>query len=74
LRFGDELGGHRLLVLCNRLGIIDADQHGAGGNILPAHDRNLADASVDARRDVEARRVHLALYEQRLGSHEIPDG
>ena len=74
LRFGHDLRSQRLLVLCNGLRVIDAHQHGAGGNVLPAKDRNLRDASIDPRRDVQPRCVHLALHEQRLRSHQIPDG
>ena len=73
LRLGDDLGGDRLLVLGDRLGIVDLDQHGAGGDVLAAHDRDLSDAPVDPRGDVEPRRVHLALHQQRLRPHQIPD-
>jgi hypothetical protein len=74
LCLGDDFGRQRLLVLCNGLGVVDPHQHGAGRNILPAKDWNLADASVDPRRDVEPRCIHLTLHEQRLGSHQVPDG
>ena len=73
LGLGHDFGGYRLLVLCDRLGIVDADQHGVGGNILPAHDRNLRDPPVNPRHDVEPRRVHLALHQQRLRAHQVPD-
>ena len=73
LRIGDDLGGQRLLVLRDRFGIVDPHQHGVGGDVLAAHDGNVRDAPVDPRRDVEPRRVHLALHQQRLGPHQIPD-
>jgi hypothetical protein len=68
LRLGDHLGGRCLLVLCDRLGIVDLDQHRPGGDVLAALDRDLADAPIDSRRDVEPRSVHLALHQQRLAA------
>ena len=73
LRLGDDLGGQRLLVLGDRLGIVDPHQHRAGGDVLAARDRDLGDAPIDPRRDVEPRRVHLALHQQRLAPHQVPD-
>ena len=73
LRIGDDLGGQRLLVLRERLRIVDPHQHGAGGNILPALHRNVGDTPVDPRGDVEARGVHLALHQQGLRPHQVPD-
>ena len=71
LCFGHDLGGQRLLVLGDRLGIVDAHQHGAGGNVLAALHRDIGDAAVDPRGDVEARGVHLALHQQ--GLRPAPD-
>ena len=73
LRLGDDLGGQRLLVLRDRLGIVDPHQHRACGDVLPAIYRNIADPPVDPRRDVEPRGINLALHQQRLGAHQIPD-
>src|SRR5262249_31286538 len=61
LRFGDDLGGHCLRVLGNRLGVVDLDEHGSRGDVLPAYNGNLSDAPIDPRRDVEPRRVDLPL-------------
>src|SRR5262249_57933358 len=52
LRFGDDFGSLGLLVLCDRLGVIDLDQHCAGRDVLPAFDRDLADPAIDPRRDL----------------------
>src|SRR5262249_17114811 len=68
-----DLGRQRLLVLRDRLGVVDAHQHRAGGNVLSAHHRDLRNPSIDARRDVEPRGVDLALHQQRLRPHQIPD-
>ena len=73
LRIGDDLGGQRLLVLGDRLGIVDPHQHRVGVDVLAARDGHLSDAAVDPRGDVEARRVHLALHQQRLAPHQIID-
>ena len=73
LRIGDDLGGQRLLVLGERLRIVDPHQHGAGGDVLAARHRDVGDAPVDPRGDVEARGVHLALHQQGLAPHEVPD-
>ena len=73
LRIGHDLGSHRLLVLRDGLGVVDAHQHRSGRDVLPAHDRDLRDASVNARRDVEPRGVHLSLHQQRLWPNQIPD-
>ena len=73
LRLGDDLGGQRLLVLGDRLGVVDPHQHRAGGDVLAAHDRDLRDAPIDPRRDVEPRRIDLALHQQGLRPHQIPD-
>jgi hypothetical protein len=66
LRLGHDLRRQHLLVLGDGLGIVDAHQHRAGGHILAALDRHLRDPSVDTRRDIESRRIHLTLHEQRL--------
>ena len=73
LRIGHHLGSERLLVLRERLRIVDPHQHGAGGDVLPALHRDVGDTPVDPRGDVEARGVHLALYQQGLRPHEVPD-
>ena len=74
LRRGDDLSGERLLVLGNRFRIVDLDQHGTGGDVLAALDRDLAYPAVDTGRDVEPCRIDLALHEKRLGTHQVPDG
>ena len=53
-----------------RLGIVDPHQHGGGADVLAAHNRDIRDTSVDARRDVEPRRVHLALHQQGLAPQQ----
>ena len=73
LGIGHDLGSERLLVLRERLRIVDAHQHGARGDVLPALHRDVGDTPVDPRRDVEARGVHLALYQQGLRPHQVPD-
>jgi hypothetical protein len=73
LRFGDDFGGLGLLVLCDRLGVIDLDQHCAGRDVLPAFDWDLADPPIDPRRDVGPGRIHLALHQQGFGPHEVPN-
>ena len=60
-------------MLGDRLGVVDLHQHGARGDVLAALDRDLGDAPVDPRGDVEPRRVDLALHQQRLRPHQIPD-
>jgi len=60
-------------MLCDRLRIVDLDQHGVGSNVLTALDRNLGNAPVDPRRDVEPRRIHFPLHQQRLRPHQVPD-
>ena len=67
------LGGQRLLVLGDRLGVVDADQHCAGRDVLAALYRDVADPAVDPRRDVEPCGIHLALHQQRLRPYEVPD-
>jgi len=73
LRIGDDLGRQRLLVLGDRLGVVDAHQHCAGSDVLAAHDGNLGHAAIDASCDVKPGCVHLALHEQRLAAHQVPD-
>ena len=63
LRVGDDPGSHRLFVPGDRFRIVDPYQHRVGGDVLPAIHRNFRDAPVDPRRDVEAGRVHLTLYQ-----------
>jgi hypothetical protein len=46
-----------MLPLCQRFGIVDPHQDGAGGDILPAHNRNLPDAAIDGA----ARSIWVAL-------------
>src|SRR5262249_48847589 len=43
------------------------------GDVLAARNRDLGHASVDSRRDVEPRRIHLALHQERFPAYEIPD-
>ena len=73
LGIGHDLGSERLLVLRERLRIVDPHQHGAGGDVFPALHRDIGDASVDPRGDVEARGIHLALDQQRLRPHQVVD-
>jgi len=73
LRLSDHLGGKRLLVLGERLGIVDPHQHRVGGNVLPARNRDLGDAPIDARREIKPRGVNLALHQQRLAADQIPE-
>ena len=70
---GDRQPGFRFLELGQQFRIVDLVQQLARGDILAALDRALADPAVDARRDVDAGRVRLALDEQRLRLHEIPE-
>jgi len=60
-------------VLGDCLGVVDLDQHGAGRDVLPALDRDLADPAIDPGRDVEPGRIHLALHQQGFGPHEVPN-
>jgi hypothetical protein len=55
------------------LGVVDLNEHGTRGDVLAAQDRDLCDAPVDPRGDVEPRRVDLALHQQRHRPHQIPD-
>jgi hypothetical protein len=73
LRVRDHLRGHRLLVLRQRLGIVDPHQHSVGGDVLPARHRHLSDAPVNPRCDVEAGCVHLPLHQQRLAADQVID-
>ena len=73
LRLGDDLRGYRLLILGKRFRIVDLDQHGASRNVLAALDRNLGDATIDPRCDIEPRCVHFALHQQRFAPQQIPD-
>jgi hypothetical protein len=60
-------------VLGDCLGVVDLDQHGASRDVLPAFDRDLADPAIDPRRDVEPGRIDLALHQQGLGPHQVPN-
>jgi len=73
LRLRHDPRRHRLLVLGERLGIVDLDQHRSGGDVLTALDGDFCNAPVDAGCNVEPGRVDLALHQQRLGPHQIPD-
>ena len=73
LRLGDNLGGQRLLVLCERLRVVDPHQDRAGVDVLAADHRNLCDAAIDPCRKIEPCRVHFALHQQGFAAHEIPD-
>src|SRR3981081_3946430 len=43
------------------------------GDTLPPRDRDLGDASIAPRRDVEPCRIDLALHQQRFAPHQIPE-
>ena len=55
------------------LRVVDLNEHGTRCDVLAAHDRDLGDAPVDTRGDVEPRRVDLALHQQRHRPYQIPD-
>ena len=61
-----------LLELGQQLGIVDRHQELAGRDVLAAIDRALGDPAIDARRDVDARGIGLALDQERLRLHQIP--
>ena len=63
-----------LFELGDRLRIIDADEHSLCRNILAALDGDFLDPSVDARGDVEPRRIDLALHKQRDWPQQIEEG
>jgi hypothetical protein len=67
LRLRHDPRRHRLLVLGERLGIVDLDQHRSGGDVLTALDGDFCNAPVDAGCNVEPGRVDLALHQQRRG-------
>jgi hypothetical protein len=73
LRFGNDLGGRGLLVLRERLGVVDAHQHRSSRDRLPPLHGNLTDTAIDARRNVKPGGVHLSLDQQRLRPHEVPE-
>ena len=73
LGVGYGLGRHRLLALGDVFGIVDPHQHRSGRDVLSARHRNVGDPPVDARGDVEPRRIDFALDQQRLRAHEKPD-
>jgi len=54
------------------LRFVDAHQHRARSDVLALVDRDLADPTIDARRNVVPRRVHFALHQQRLRPHKVP--
>ena len=56
-----------------KLRIVDLVQQLARGDIVAALDRALADPAVDARRDVDARRVRFSLNDERLRLDQIPE-
>ena len=60
-------------MLGDRLGIVDPHQRRTGLDVLAARNGDRRDAPVDPRRDVEPRRVDLALHQQRLAPQQIPD-
>ena len=45
----------------------------ARADVLAAGNRDVRHPSIDSRRDVEARRIHFALHQERLGTHQVPD-
>ena len=53
LRLGDDLGGDRLRLLGDCLGVVDLNEHCTRGDVLAAHDRDLSDTPVDPRGDVD---------------------
>jgi hypothetical protein len=73
LRLRDDLGGDRLRLLGDCLGVVDLNEHGTFSDVLAAHDRDLSNTPVDPRGDVEPRRIDLALHQQRHRPHQVPD-
>ena len=61
LGLGDAERGLGLAQLGHQFGIVDLVKQLSGGDIIAALDRALRDAAIDARRDVDAGRVGLAL-------------
>src|SRR5262245_52543636 len=59
LRLGHGPGGLCLIALGDRLGVVDANEDRAGGDVLTAHDGNLRHSAIDAGSNVEPRRIHL---------------
>ncbi len=70
---GDRLGGARLVELGDELGVVDDQQKLARCDIVASLDRTLSDQPVDARRNIDPRRVRLALHDQRLCLEQIPE-
>jgi hypothetical protein len=70
---GDGLGGLGLLQFGEQLRIVDLDQKLSLRDVVAARHRSLADPSIDARGDVDARRVGFALNQQRLRQRDIPE-
>ena len=48
LRLGHDPGGERLISFGDRLGVVDANEHRAGGDVLTADDRNFPYPPIDA--------------------------
>ena len=69
----DVNAGLRLTPFGDQLRIVDLKQQLPGGDVFAALDGALADAPIDARSDVDAGRIRLALDDERLGPREIPD-
>ena len=60
------------LSFVNSSGLSIDDKHLSGRDVVAAGNRAFAHPAVDARRNVDARRICLALYKQRLRLHEVP--